>query len=139
MVETQLGDISKRMSKMDICMMSTAAPDGSISSRPMSNNGDVEYDGNSYFFAYRQSEVIDEINNNDNVNMSFTGKDQLYISITGKAVLITDKKVLKEHWLDELNQWFEDGIETPGIVLIHVKATRIKFWHNEEGGEVRLQ
>jgi len=138
MAETQLSDISKMMSKLDICMMTTAAPDGIISSRPMSNNGDVEYDGNSYFFSYEQSQVINELKKNGNVNLSFTGKNQLYISIAGRALLTTDKEVLKEHWLDELNQWFEDGIETPGIILIHVRADRIKFWHKEKQGEIKF-
>ena len=138
MAEPQLSDISKMMRKLDICMMATTAPDGAITSRPMSNNGDVEYDGNSHFFTYEQAEVVEELKENDNINLSFTGKDQLYISITGKAVLITDKKTLKKHWLDELNQWFEEGVNTPGITLIHVKAARIKFWHKEEEGEVKL-
>jgi len=138
MTKSQLSDVSKMMSKLDICMMTTTAPDGALTSRPMSNNGDVEYDGNSYFFTYEQAEVIEELKENENVNLSFTGKDQLYIAITGKAALVTDKEVLKEHWLDELKQWFKEGIETPGITLIHVKANRIKFWHNEEEGEVIL-
>ena len=138
MDKPQLSDITRMMRKLDICMMGTASSDGAITSRPMSNNGDVEYDGNSYFFTYEQSEVVNELNKNDNINLSFTGKDQLYISITGKAALLIDKKVLKEHWLDELKQWFEDGIDTPGITLIHVKAARVKFWHKEEEGEVKL-
>ena len=138
MAELQLNDISKMMRKLDICMMTTTAPDGAITSRPMSNNGDVEYDGNSYFFTYEQSELISELKENDKVNLGFIGKDELYISVTGRAQLITEKAVLKEHWLDELDQWFEDGIDTPGIILIHVKAERVRFWHKEEEGEVRL-
>lgn len=138
MAELQLSDVSKMMSKLDICMMASSAPDGTLTSRPMSNNGDVEYDGNSYFFTYEKSEVISELKKNGNINLSFTGKDELYISITGKAQLIIDKRVLKEHWLDELEQWFEDGIDTPGIILIHVKADRIKFWHKDKQGEVKL-
>jgi len=138
MTDQKLSDISKMMSKLDICMMSTIAFDGTIASRPMSNNGDVEYDGNSYFFSYDQSEVVNELKENDNINLTFTGKDQLYISITGKALLTTDKEILKEHWLEELAQWFKQGIETPGIILIHVKADQLKFWHKEKEGEVKL-
>ena len=52
--------------------------------------------------------------------------------------MITDKEVLKEHWLDELKQWFEDGIDAPGIILIHVRAGRIKFWQKEKQGEIKL-
>jgi len=138
MADLQLSYISKKMRKLDICMMTTIAPDGTIVSRPMSNNGDVEYDGNSYFFTYEESELIDELKGNDNTNLSFTGNDGLYISIAGKALLTTDKKILEEHWLDELDQWFQDGVNTPGIILVHVKADRIRFWHKEEEGEVKV-
>lgn len=42
----------------------------------------------------------------------------LYISITGKGKLIKDKDVLKEHWLNELNKWFDQEIDTPEIIMI---------------------
>ena len=38
-----------------------------------------------------------------------------------------------------LDRWFEKGIDTPGIVLIKVKATRITFWDGEEEGEVAVR
>ena len=138
MAELKLSDISKKMRKMDICMMSTTAPNGTITSRPMSNNGDVEYDGNSYFYSYDEAEVIKELKENDNLNLSFQGDDKFYIAISGKAQLITDKKILKEHWVPSLNTWFNDDVDTPGIIMIHVKAKSIKYWHKEEQGEVKF-
>ena len=45
---------------------------------------------------------------------------------------------MEEHWLKELEQWFKDGLDTKGIVMIHVKAKRIKYWHNEDEGEVKV-
>ncbi len=51
----------------------------------MSNNGDVEYDGNSYFFSFEKSRAVKEIEENPEVNLSFNGKNELYISLTGKA------------------------------------------------------
>ncbi len=61
MGELNLKDISKKMSKLDICMMTTLSGSQMLTSRPMSNNGDVRYDGNSYFFSYENAEVIKEI------------------------------------------------------------------------------
>ena len=138
MAELTLSDISKKMRKLDICMMTTVGPYGHLTSRPMSNNGDVEYDGNSYFFSYEDKEVIKEIKENSNINLSFQGDDMFYISIAGKAQLITDKEVLKKHWVDSLNAWFKDGIDTPGIIMIHVEAINIKYWHKMDEGEVKM-
>lgn len=138
MSELSLKDVSIKMRKLDICMMATHAASGVITNRPMSNNGDVEYDGNSYFYSYEGSEVVKDLKVNSTINLSFQGDDKLYISITGKGELIKDKNVLKEHWVDSLNNWFKDGVDTPGIIMIHVKAEKIKFWHKEESGEVKL-
>ncbi|MDQ2863376.1 MAG: pyridoxamine 5'-phosphate oxidase family protein [Bacteroidota bacterium] len=138
MEKAKLEDIASKMRKLDICMMITNAKESGIVSRPMSNNGDVEYDGNSYFFSQEESNVVKELKAYNKVNLTFQGAHQLYISIAGKADLITDKAALEEHWLDELEKWFEDGVNTPGIIMIHVKAENIKFWHKEEQGEIKL-
>lgn len=42
-------ELSKQLQKIDFCMLNTFPNGGSLSSRPMSNNGDVEYDGGSFF------------------------------------------------------------------------------------------
>lgn len=138
MEKNNLKDISSKMRNLDICMMTTHSRNGVLASRPMSNNGDVEYDGNSYFFTYKESDVVEHIEANDNVNLSFCGQKNLYISVVGKAKLTEDKTELKEHWVKELNNWFKDGLETPGITMIHVKAITIKYWQGEDEGEVNL-
>src|SRR5690349_14476193 len=45
-------DLSEKLAKIDFCMLTTNAAAGVLNSRPMSNNGDVEYDGDSWFFSY---------------------------------------------------------------------------------------
>ena len=45
-------DISKRMAGIDIAILSTHTQNGQIANRPMSNNGDVAYDGTSYYFTF---------------------------------------------------------------------------------------
>ena len=58
-----LPELAKKMQKIDFCMMLTRAEDGAIAGRPMSNNGDVEYDGDSYFFAMDDTRLFDDIDN----------------------------------------------------------------------------
>jgi general stress protein 26 len=53
-----LGEISKRMAGIDIAILSTHTKGGQIANRPMSNNGDVEYDGTSYYFTYEQARTV---------------------------------------------------------------------------------
>lgn len=138
MTKKNLKDISSKMKNLDLCMMTTQSESGQLSSRPMSNNGDVEYDGNSYFFTYEKSTVVKDIQHKSQVNLSFKGKDDLFLSLEGKGVLIKNKAELEKHWIDELKQWFKEGIETPGIIMIHIKAHKIKYWHKMEMEEVTL-
>lgn len=144
MAEKTLNDISDAMRDIDFCMLSTRAEGGGFASRPMSNNGDVEYDGDSWFFAYDYARFIAEIGRDPQVGLSFAGaksllgKPGIFIHIAGTAQVIRDKAAFAEHWIDDLDRWFPDGIETPGMVMLKVSAQRIHYWDGEESGEVAV-
>jgi general stress protein 26 len=138
MAEKSLEEIADKMKNLDISMLTTQTDKGMLSSRPMSNNGEVAYNGNSYYFTYEQARTVQDITQNPNVNLGFEGPEQLYISIAGKADLIRDKAQMNEHWTKDLDIWFKQGIDTPGVVMIHVKAERIKYWQGEDEGEVKV-
>ncbi len=100
----------------------------------MSNNGDVKYNGNSYFFSYEGSQKLKDIEANPQISLNFRGKNDLYLSVSGKAKIIRNKTQFAQHWVDSLNQWFEQDIDTPGMVLIQVKGTLLHYWQkNKEG------
>ncbi|ASS58485.1 pyridoxamine 5'-phosphate oxidase family protein (plasmid) [Rhizobium leguminosarum] len=144
MASMTLEDLSSQLKKIDFCMLSTNAGSGRISARPMSNNGDVEYDGDSWFFSYEDSRKITEIEGVGTVSLTFTappsllGKPGIFIAVEGVASLVRDKAALEEHWIPDLERWFPDGVDTPGIVLIKVSASSIRYWDGEENGEVAL-
>jgi general stress protein 26 len=54
------------------------------------------------------------------------------------AELIRDKPAFRQHWTSDLDNWFENGVSTPGIVLIKVKATRATYWKGREEGQVEF-
>jgi general stress protein 26 len=134
-------DISKRMAGIDIAILSTHTENGQIANRPMSNNGDVRYDGSSYCFTFEQARVVADIKADPKVALGFAGtggisSDAIYVAVEGYAELIPDKSTFKNHWTSDLDRWFDKGIDTPNIVLIKVKATRIAYWDGMEEGEV---
>ena len=45
---------------------------------------------------------------------------------------------MEGHWVPDLEQWFKDGIETKGLVLLAVKAQSIHYWNNYKEGEINL-
>ena len=138
MADKTLKYISTKMKNIDLCMMTTIGSRGAIVARPMSNNGDVKYDGNSYFFTYSDTGKVKDIKADPTVGLSFTTKDYMFIHVSGKASLIKDKATMEEHWVPSLNQWFKDGVNTAGIVMLLVKAKKIKYWHKMDEGEITL-
>lgn len=138
MAKKTLKELAAAMKDIDICMFTTTSPRGLILSRPMSNNREVEYDGDSYYYTFEDSEIVKDIKNNPQVGLSFQGKKDMYVSISGKATLVHTRATLAEHWTKGLDMWFKEGIDTPGIVMIHVKGNHVKYWQNEDQGELDM-
>lgn len=144
MSELTLPELSKKMRDLDFAMLSTRTEGGEIAGRPMSNNGDVTYEGDSYFFTWDGARTVRDIERDPKVALSFAGakgllgKPPLFLAIEGRAELIRDKGAFERHWTKDLEIWFKDGIDTPGLVLIKVHATRIHYWNGEDEGEVAV-
>ncbi|MBW9117997.1 pyridoxamine 5'-phosphate oxidase family protein [Rhizobium cauense] len=139
-----LVDLSSHLRKIDFCMLCTHTRSGGIATRPMSNNGDVEYDGDSWFFSYDATRKVEEIERIDDVTLTFTappsllGKPGIFVAVEGTASIIRDKTVFEDHWTSGLERWFPDGVDTAGLVLVKVSASTIQYWDGEENGKITL-
>src|SRR3954466_15843681 len=116
-----LAEIAKEMAGIDIAILSTHTENGAIANRPMSNNGDVTYDGTSYYFTFEQARTVSDIQGDPKVALGFTSEggifsNGLYVAAEGRAKLIRDKAAFKAHWTSDLDNWFDKGIDTPGLV-----------------------
>jgi general stress protein 26 len=139
-----LAELSEKMRDIDFCMLSTRTSGGAIAARPMSNNRDVDYDGDSFFFTCEDTGTVADIQQDANVGLGFQGKSGLFgvrpffAAVEGRAELIRDKGEFGAHWTPALDTWFKQGIDTPGLTMIKVHAQRIHYWDGEEAGEIRL-
>lgn len=144
MSQWTLADVAEKMRDIDFAMLSTRTHDGAIASRPMSNNGDVDYDGDNWFFALQDTHTVTEIEADPQVGLTLQGakgllgKPPLFLSIAGKGEIIRDKTAFEEHWQKGLERWFEQGTDTPGLVLIKVHASHIHYWDGEDQGEITV-
>ena len=127
------------MKNLDFCMMVTKDGRNTLHSRPMSNNGKVEYDGDSWFFSYRDSNTVKQIENNPMTSLILQKDDMSFVDCYGMASVTENRKMLEEKWVKGLEMWFPDGIETEGICLIKVSAHRIQFWGKHGDGEYRTE
>lgn len=143
MTTLTLPDLAKKMAGIDFTMLQTHADSGEIAGRPMSNNGDVDYDGDSWFFTSEDTDMVREIQHDPKVALTFTGsksllgKPPLFVAVQGRANLIRDKAIMQQHWVKDLERWFEQGVDTPGLVLLHVRANRIHYWDGNDEGEIQ--
>lgn len=137
MKAASLKTVAEKMKRLDFCMMITQDGRHGYHARPMSNNGKVEYDGNSWFFTYEDSNKVRQIEADHKVSLIYQTKDMLFIECYGHASIVKQRSIMEEKWMDELNMWFPQGLDTPGICLIKVAATRVQFWDKDEEGEYK--
>ena len=137
-----LHDLAKAMGKIDFAMLTTRTDGDQLATRPMSNNGEVEYDGDSFYFSWDSARTVSDITSDPQVALSFQGsagllgKPPLFVAVEGKADIVRDKTAFADHWTSDLERWFPDGIDTDGMVMIHVHASRIHYWDGKDEGEV---
>lgn len=139
-----LKEVAETMAGIDFAMLVTRSEGGELAGRPMSNNQDVEFDGDCFFFSYEEARSISDIARDPRVHLSFAGskgllgKPPVFIAVEGHAQLIRDKAEFEAHWTSDLERWFEKGVDTPNLVLIKVHAERVHYWDGEDEGEVKL-
>jgi general stress protein 26 len=137
---TPVKKVAKLMRDLDFCMFTTRVARGGFHSRPMSNNGEVEFDGDVWFFSAADSRKVREIKAEPSVHLSYADPgDWRFVSMTGRARIVRDAEKKQELWLKELEQWFDEGPESEAIVLIKVTPTVVSFWTKREAGELRIR
>jgi general stress protein 26 len=129
-----LTSVAKLLKKLDICILTTRAESGELHGRPMSNNGEVEYDGDSWFFAQEGSRKVLEIDADNRVQMGFIDTPNgTWVNVEGEATVVRDDPERKRQlWQDDLERWFTNGPDDPEVVLIKVSARHIDAWAGEE-------
>ena len=131
--------IAALMRDMDFCMLTTRAGDGSLRARPMSNNGEVEFDGAVWFFSGADTHKVREIARDPHVQLSYADPQRFrFVSMSGEATIVRDVERKRALWRPELARWFEDGPESDDVVLLRVAPSTVTHWGGEDEGEITL-
>ena len=124
-----LEKLREMIKDIDFCMLTTIDENGDLHSRPMSSNGDIEGDGDIWFFTGLSSHKVNEVSSAPQVNLSFADPDnQRYVSVTGTAELVRDRQKIEELWRPEFKIWFAKGTDDPDIALLKVSLQRAEYW-----------
>ena len=139
--QTQDGDLEKLrelVRDIDFCMLTTIDEHGDLHSRPMSSNGDIDPNGDLWFFTYGSSHKVGEIEKKPKVNASFADTDKhRYVSITGGAELVRDRAKIEELWQPQFKIWFPKGTDEPDIALLRVNVEKAEYWDSPSSSIAR--
>lgn len=105
----------------------------SFSTRPMSVQ-EVDDEGNLWFLSAEDSHKNDELSEDPYVQLLFQGSQYSdFLSVYGKASVITDKAKIKALWKPVLKTWFTEGENDPRITVIKVKPDEGYYWDTKHG------
>ncbi|CCO30915.1 Protein bli-3 [Rhizoctonia solani AG-1 IB] len=119
-------------------MLTTRGTNGELHSRAMAP---ASLDGLHFtFILNNQSHKTDEMESDPHVNVSFfdPGSNH-WVSVSGTAKVLQDKKRTKELWSPFVSAWFGDlgdGVhkgneEDPRVSLVDITPSEIRYWYSK--------
>ena len=109
-------------------MLTTVEQDGSLHSRPMTNQ-DRDFDGDLWFFTSVSAPKVWETERHHQVNVSFADPAKSkYVSASGVATLVRDRNKIDEFWKPAYKVFFPHGKDDPDLALLKVEVQRAEYW-----------
>lgn len=119
-------------------MLTTVEEDGTLHSRPMATQ-EVEFDGDLWFFTNAKAPKVEEVQHDQHVNVSYSEpNEQKYVSVSGKAQLVSDRQKIEELWNPLFKAWFPQGLDDPDLALLKVSVDKAEYWDSPSSKVVRL-
>ena len=109
-----------------IAMLTTTDETGRLGSRPMALQ-EVEFDGDLWFFAERDSGPVTTLALHPQVNVSVAGNGT-WVSVAGTASIVDDPAKKEELWNAGAAAWLPQGPTDPSVVLIRVDGETAEYW-----------
>lgn len=133
-------EIARMLKAIDVCVFATRGEAGQLHARPMSNNRQVEWDGDSWFFAPSDGRLVAELEAEPTAVTVYRAEEGFgFISVSGRASFEADVELKRRHWLDELERWFPNGPDDPNVTLIRLTAEHVDWWGEEGDGSADLR
>lgn len=119
-------------------MLTTLDSNQVLKSRPMATQ-QTEFDGTLWFFTRWNSAKVEEIEADRHVNVAYSDPDDhIYVSASGTAQIVRDRKKMEELWNPFHKAWFPKGLDDPEIALIRVDVQQAEYWDSHAGSMVPI-
>jgi general stress protein 26 len=136
--EESIAKLNELIKDIEVAMMTTIDTDGTLRSRPMATQK-AEFDGDLWFFTAGSSPKVNEIQREQQVNVSYSQPSrQRYVSVSGRAQLVFDRKKAEELWTPLMKAWFPQGLDDPDLALLRVSVEKAEYWDSPSGKLVAI-
>ena len=117
MTESELTKVDDLISAFETAMLVTRSTEGKLRARPM---------------AIARHESSPDVA----VTMQKEGQ---YLSISGKARILTDQQLADELWSESMRIWFPDGPTDQQLTIILIEPQYAEFWDRTGLRQLELQ
>lgn len=136
--DENLMSLKTNIEKIKTAMISTITHSTRSHASPMHTVSVDEY-GALWFYAYNDSQRVLDISENNFVNVIYSSPEKgIYISVTGYAQLISDRKLLHKYWDEDYRTWAPDGPDAPGLYLLKISVSEAEMWDVETSAMTRF-
>jgi general stress protein 26 len=136
--DENVSKLRELMKDIRVAMLTTIEADGSLRSRPMQLQ-ESEFDGTLWFLTDVNTAKVYEIERHNHVNLAFSHPSkQNYVSVSGVASVVQDRKKAEELWTPLHKAWFPDGLDDPKLALLRVDIEKAEYWDSPSSKVVQL-
>jgi len=114
-------------------MLTTQKADGSLASHPLTVQ-EAEFDGDLWFLVSKTSSPVADLASESQVNVALSS-DSAWVSLSGTAGLVEDRKKIEELWNPMVEAWFPDGPDDPAVGVLKFTADSAQYW-DSPGGKI---
>ena len=130
--------IKKIAMDADIALFTTNLSKLPLATRPMGTL-DVDDEGNLWFLSKNDSDKNHDISHDNQVQLFYSNKGSAeYLSIYGRAQILTDRTRIEEYWTPLAKAWFKEGKDDPTITLLKVTPEDAYYWDTKENKLITL-
>jgi len=129
-----LGELRALLSGMEIGFLTTVGAGGQFHSRPMQLQRH-DADGTLWFATSLDSQKCEDLREDPRCCVSFL-RSSRYVSISGRAELVKDERMIRQMWTPAWRGWFPQGPGEPDLVLLKVVPEQVEYV-DPPGGTLR--
>jgi general stress protein 26 len=111
-----------------VAMLVTRTLNGELRGRPMAL-AQAEPGGVLWFATGRDAAKVDEMGEDNRVAVTMQSSMK-FVSLSGSATLVDDRRKLDELWKTEWKVWFPGGKDDPNIALLRIDGHAGEYWDN---------